>query len=98
MNSRPASHPQTGNLAAGISFGGSLVTYGKLLRWTDWATKWYLLVALVAALAVGFAAWAASPRTKLAVAVWLVGAALVGLVAAPLVGAIIVYEITGGTD
>lgn len=98
MNPGPASHPQTGNLAAGISFGASLVAYAKLLRWTDWTTKWYLLVALVAAVAVGFAARAASPRTRLAVAAWLVGAALVGLAATPLVGALIIYKISGGTD
>jgi hypothetical protein len=88
----------TALLAAASSVGGSLLTYAWLLSWRSWATKWYLIVALVAAIAVGFAAVLARPQRRTAVTAWCASAFLLGLVVAPLVGMLIMYRISGATD
>jgi hypothetical protein len=85
-------------LAATSSVAGSLLTYAWLLSWHSWATKWYLLVALLAAVAVGFAAALARPQRRIAITSWCVSAFVLGLVAAPLIGMLIVYRISGATD
>jgi hypothetical protein len=81
-----------------VSAIGSAVAYAPLLAWGSWATKWYLGVALVAALIIGAAAGSAHPRTRAAILTWAVCAFAVGMLVAPFVGRLIVYRLSGATD
>ena len=94
----PRSGILLGVVTALASMCGWLAVEGALIAWDGWAAKWYLLVAATGSLVAGTAVQAVRPKTWRGLGARCGVALVYGATVLPVLGYVVVYQLSGATD